>query len=199
MSSTSYFVYGSLVNPRARHKPLAAVPAVLRGWVRQWKHCIDSSSGKVCALTAGKKPGAEILGVVLMDDQADLGALDAREVGYRRIEVPVSIKNLVNGYEEKECFFYVSSPECYRSGNEEYPIWRSYLDCVLAGYWDLGGTVAVEEFCRSTEGWEVPILDDRCSPLYPRSIGLEKYQQAAIDDILAARGILARLTSLDLR
>jgi hypothetical protein len=40
------------------------------------------------------------------------------------------------------------------------------VDCALAGYIDVWGPEGASRFVTSTEGWNVPMLDDRADPKY---------------------------------
>ena len=190
------FAYGSLVNPRARQPGIRAVPAALLGWVRQWMHCVDTVHGKVCALTAVPDPKMEIQGLVLSHDDGNFAELDEREAGYFRAKVSARLLTPELGTENIDCFVYVGDKVHRQPGSYEFPIWRSYLDCVLAGYLGLKGRQSGEDFITSTQGWGVPILDDRPRPRYPRAVVITSAQLHEIDDILGEYGLLRNLIPL---
>ncbi len=185
------FGYGSLVNRHTRPAHTHARPARLSGWIRQWKHSIDLPFGKVCALTAEKRAGREIEGVLVLDQYDGLAAVDDRELGYRRerIELPEMEARTA----EMDIFIYVSAPEWNHWGSPEYPILRSYLDCVLAGYLEVWGREGAARFIKETEGWHVPILDDQAAPIYPRAVPIDRELRATIDGLLEENGIRATL------
>lgn len=190
------FAYGSLVNREARPPGIRAVPAALLGWVRQWMHCVDTAHGKVCALTVAPDPEMEIQGLVLIHDDGDFAELDEREAGYFRVKVSARLLARELGTENIDCFVYVGDTLHRQPGSYEFPIWRSYLDCVLAGYLGLKGRQAARDFITTTQGWGVPILDDRYRPRYPRAVVLTSAQLHEIDDILGENGLLRNLIPL---
>jgi cation transport protein ChaC len=178
------FAYGSLVNRHTRQNGVEAIPARLHGWVREWKHCVNTDHGGVCALTVTPDPAIEIRGVVLLWETARMKELDEREIGYSQVRVKVSLDVSTGRSQEADCILYVGRSDYYLPGSREFPIWRSYLDCILSGYLELGGRQAVEEFIASTRGWDTPILDDRQKPRYFRAVTLTSDQQSQIDEIL---------------
>ncbi|MDO8700376.1 MAG: hypothetical protein Q7J56_01845 [Deltaproteobacteria bacterium] len=56
--------------------------------------------------------------------------------------------------------------------------------------------LAVEDFITTTQGWGLPILDDRHRPRYPRAVFLTSAQLHEIDDILGEYGLLRNLVPL---
>jgi glutathione-specific gamma-glutamylcyclotransferase len=189
-NEVAYFGYGSLVNRHTRPAHTRARPARLAGWIRQWKHCIDLPFGKACALTAEKRAGCEIEGVLVLDHHDGLAAVDDREAGYRRERIELPEMEAPAG--EMDIFIYVSAPEWNHWGSAEYPILRSYVDCVLAGYLEVWGREGAAKFIKGTEGWGAPILDDRAAPRYPRAVPIDWGLRAAIDGLLEENGIRLR-------
>lgn len=184
-----YFAYGSLVNPATWPTDFDADPAVLHGWLRSWSHCIETESGKVCALAIVRRRHKAVRGV-LLTGRLSVEEMDRREIGYLRREVRVTCQRgqRLTG-KIVRASVYIGSPNHLRRGSREFPIWRSYLDCVLAGYYELGGRRAVAEFIASTEGWDVPILDDRKKPKYPRRSGASASALRIIDASMAEHGL----------
>lgn len=156
-------------------------------------HCIETPHGKICALTVAPDPRVAIAGLVLFHDIRGFDELDQRESGYSRGPVPARLDSPDHSTAGLGCFTYVGDPAHHRSGSNEFPIWRSYLDCVLAGYFELGGHWAMEDFIASTQGWDAPILDDRQTPLYPRAVALASDLERGIDETLAKHGLLKNL------
>ena len=179
-----YFGYGSLVNKDTRPVHTVATPTFVSGWIRQWKHCADTSFGKVCALTVARKEGASIQGVLIQDQKDKIADVDQREIGYRREAIGIRDESVKSHLVDMKTFIYVSDKKHHRWGNDEYPIYQSYLDCVLIGFMDVFGINGVENFVASTEGWDVPILNDRDSPKYPRAIQLNDAKRILIDDVI---------------
>jgi len=189
-NTIAYFAYGSLVNRHTRPLNTRAQPARLTGWVRQWKHCMETPSGKVCALSAAPRSGAEIEGVLVFDSRDNLAALDQREIDYRRVPIALPPADVAVPTAEMETFIYVSTGDQNRWGSAEYPIWRSYVDCVLAGYIDVWGAAGAARFIASTEGWDAPLLDDRANPRYPRAVVLSDAVRVTIDGLLERKRII---------
>jgi cation transport protein ChaC len=88
-----------------------------------------------------------------------------------------------------ESFTYISTPAAHRQGSRQFPIWRSYLECVLAGFLDLGGDAAARDFIVTTDGWEAPILDDRLAPKYMRAVRLSPPIQSNVDALIRSHGL----------
>ncbi len=169
------------------------MPGILPGWVRQWMHCIETPHGKICALTVAPDARVAIAGLVFFHNIRGLAELDQRESGYSRVQVPARLDSHDHSTAELDCFTYVGDSAHHRSGSNEFPIWRSYLDCVLAGYFQLGGPRAMEDFIASTQGWDTPILDDRRTPRYRRAVSLASDLERGIDETLAKHGLLKNL------
>ena len=184
MNNVAYFAYGSLVNRYTRAPHTEARPVRLAGWVRQWRHCIETPNGKVCALTVVPRADSELDGVLVVDHREALAEVDRREVGYRREAISGVLPEAGIADNSVETYIYVSNSESLRWGSEEYPIWLSYLECALAGYIDVWERAGAERFMSSTEGWQTPVLDDRAAPKYPRAVALDKPTQEIIDGLL---------------
>ena len=187
--SHAVFGYGSLVNPEARKATLRASPAELAGWTRQWMHRVETTKGDTCVLTVGRQQGSTLLGVVMAVNPNELADFDRRETGYKRQQVKVRLR--ASGAEQP-AWIYAGDAAYRQPATREGPIWLSYVDCVLAGYFELGGPAAVDAFITSTTGWDGPLRDDRSAPLYSRAVRLTSEQKQAIDEALARHGILER-------
>lgn len=125
MKDFVYFAYGSLVNRRTRPQQTRAEPARLAGWIRQWRLCLDTPRGGVCALTAERRSGGELEGVLVVDNDNGIVALDEREVGYRRQRVRPQRKAVPTV--EVEAEIYIS--------NGEYNRWAALLILFGAVIW----------------------------------------------------------------
>lgn len=190
------FVYGSLVNPLARPPDLRAVTAELVGWRRAWAHRIETPQGNVCGLTVALEEHATVKGIVLLHDGAEPFDFDEREIGYERVPVAVRLIGSESPGELTECFVYAGHERHRGCATREFPIWRSYLDCVALGFLHLGGVEALDEFISSTSGWDAPILDDRASPKYPRALTITAAQELLIEDALRRNGVPRNMLSL---
>ena len=109
LSRLAVFGYASLVSPAsASHtlgRPVAPIPARLRGWTRAWSLARDNrTSEKTFARPDGSEPayclglnleparaGPHPNGALIELDDAQLERLDLREIRYRRVEVTDSV------------------------------------------------------------------------------------------------------------
>ncbi len=176
MKTITYFGYGSLVNASTVPDNAEIVPGRLQGWIREWRVCgvWENGQGR-CALSVRQVPGAEIWGVMTREQQTRMDALNKRESRYEQIS---RIAGSFRCEAERkpgpdDLFLFKATPENERWGCEQHPILQSYLDCVLAGYHQIWGRDGVDHFFETTDGWHVPILADRKSPMYPRSVEIE--------------------------
>lgn len=188
MSATAYaqiFGYGSLVNRHTLRRGVGATTARIRDWRRSWSHCVTTENGNVCALTVTPSAGGEVAGVVVQERCDKLPELDAREIGYQRVRISlVEESPIVFARGDVDSFTYTSTPAAHRRGSRNFPIWLSYLECVLAGFLDLGGDVAAREFIATTDGWKTPIIDDRRTPKYMRAVQLSAKTRHEVDVLI---------------
>ncbi|MDQ0315965.1 gamma-glutamylcyclotransferase family protein [Amorphus orientalis] len=189
--SFHYFGYGSLVNAATRPQSQTVIPARLHGFRRAWRVSSRRSllSGN-CSLTiieAG--PDAVVKGVVAREERAHLATLDKRERHYDRLTVGPDLVALEADHAHPgETYVYRVKRRNDRYGSHRFPILLSYVDCVLQGYHAVYGEAGVRDFMQSTDGWHVPILDDRDAPRYPRAQTLTSQERALVDDALASVG-----------
>ena len=205
-----------------------AVPARLDGWHRCWGHraltnahtrseqtsSTDSMhtanhsgwtvlsvepKGVKAVLPAGS--AAAVDGMIVTVDSSELPALDAREKGYKRLELARSDFDFVHtGSVESDLastnpadcvaetvYMYVSEDQNAAYANAEFPLLQSYVDCVMAGFETEFGTEGLQRFIDSTLGWSAPMLEDRADPRYVRSVSLCTHQAKRYDDLLAER------------
>ncbi|MFB9885810.1 gamma-glutamylcyclotransferase family protein [Balneatrix alpica] len=174
-----YFGYGSLVNGDTRPRDTLASPYRLQGWKRQWRHRIMLAQGGHCALTVAPCATTSITGVLVQSPLVHLSALDERELGYNRIELPCASSNL-----GEPAYIYQSQTDYFDWADERHPILQSYVDVVVCGYLNTFGKEAAIDFIRTTEGWHCPVLNDRAAPRYPRAIQFKPGQQAQVDQLL---------------
>ncbi|MCV0429392.1 MAG: gamma-glutamylcyclotransferase [Roseibium sp.] len=194
----TYFGYGSLVNVDTIPENTEVTPGRLDGWVREWKVCGEGANGRGrCALSVRKKDGVEIRGVMAREPRTRLAELEQREKRYFKVEdIGTSFRCEAEGIPgPEELFLFKASPEHRRWGSETHPILQSYLDCVLAGFFRLWGEEGIDHFLQTTDGWHVPVLKDRTSPHYPRSVNLVPELADLVDQKL--REIGASFLSLD--
>ncbi len=197
--SITYFGYGSLVNRDTRPVNEQAAPATLYGWGRVWGHRVAPVISQLnpdglgcCSLSVEQltKPAAArlqqpfIRGVVVTMPASELEALNQREAGYDRVEVPASHFDLPAHVQAESILVYVSNEQHQGVANPQYPILQSYIDCVLAGYKQLFSHSGMLEFIDYTKGWGGVIENDRQRPRYPRAVSLEPDQLDEFDAVV---------------
>lgn len=179
MNNPYFFGYGSLVN-RATHTYPNAAHATAHGWQRAW---VDTAGHPYATLTAVKAPGGQIDGLIAEVPNADWVALDEREHAYDRIPDTANIKH-THEYADDIAIYAVPKTSMLQSGPRS-PILLSYLDVVLQGYLQEFGETGAQAFLETTNGWDVPVLNDRVAPIYPRHQLLSATQQQFVDAALA--------------
>lgn len=184
MQDPFFFGYGSLVN-RATHGYGPAYRARIRGWKRAWRH---SAARGVPFLTAMPCPDGEIDGLVAMVPGGDWQALDQREAGYKRQCAGPGLRPELAGKGVTAAQIYAVPADDWAAPDRDAPIWLSYVDVVLQGYLREFGEAGVREFMVTTEGWEIPIIDDRARPGYPRHQPVAPDERDWFDSLLAGIG-----------
>lgn len=167
-----FFGYGSLVN-RATHDYIDIRRTRVKGWARAWRH---TGLRDVAFLTAVPDPTGEIEGLSAAVPNADWAALDAREFAYDRIALKAMDDTMI----------YAIPDGKHAPASAAHPILLSYLDVVVQGYLNEFGEAGAALFFATTHGWDAPVLDDRCAPLYPRHQLLTREEARFVDDALEA-------------
>lgn len=175
MTYPSFFGYGSLVN-LATHDYASPQAASLRGWRRIWQ---GTSLREVAYLSVIRDKASTVKGVIAGVPEGDWAALDRREAAYQRHDVSHQVDHPL------PTAVYQVRPE-HVAPAHVHPILLSYLDVVAQGYLRMFGEDGVADFFRTTDGWGVPILDDRKDPIYPRHQQLCLDERLLVDDHLAA-------------
>lgn len=170
-----FFGYGSLVN-RATHDYPAAQPAQLHGWRRVW---VRTMQRDVVFLSVHRATGTSIGGLVAQMPGAEWAALDQRETGYDRICADGQVSPVV-----APVAVYQVPPACQSPGRD-HAILLSYLDVVVQGFLREFGEAGAEAFFATTDGWDIPVRDDRAAPLYPRAQVLTPQERSLTDRLLA--------------
>ena len=102
---------------------------------------------------------------------SDLAGLDQREQGYDRLTLPTDALTLhqdeFNLPADAEIYVYRSSAAQSAWADSDYPLITSYVHCVMDGFSALFGEAGLKRFMDTTEGWHLPLFDDRQEPLYP--------------------------------
>ncbi len=192
-SLVGYFGYGSLVNRETLRTGIVEhVPAILHGWRRHWQarpaeH--DPSAGEAIALlSVHRHASTSIHGALVIDHEARLPQVDAREAHYDR--VPVALSDIDQNHLSrlpKRLYVYVArcEPQC-----QNLPaLLQSYLDAVMAGFENLHGEGALRRFLATTTGFERRIIADRLAPKYPRAVQLDPQTARRYDLMLAEIGV----------
>jgi hypothetical protein len=173
-----FFGYGSLVN-RDTHLYRDCHRAELRGWRRAW---VRTAERETVFLSVRMDPESAIDGLIAAVPGADWAALDAREYGYARLSSGGAVQHPLDPAPEIE--HYAIPPENTHSEGDQV-ILLSYLDVVVQGFFREYGAEGVQRFFDTTDGWEVPVLNDRGNPRYPRHRTLTAEETALVDDHLA--------------
>lgn len=181
MTDPQFFGYGSLVN-LATHAYGDPRPARLTGWRRVWRH---STLRPVAFLSVEPDPESTITGVVAQVPGGDWAALDLREHAYLRRDVTHQISHPAP---HGPTAVYAVDSGLLAPPGTAHPILLSYIDVVVQGYLRLYGTEGAAHFFATTHGWNVPILNDRAAPRYPRSQTLDASETAIVDAALKTRG-----------
>jgi len=188
----SYFGYGSLVKASTLGKEARIVPGQLTGWVRAWRvRGLGQSGHGVCVLTVRAGGDQTIDGVMAVEPRHRLPDLEQREHKYDRVDgIGGKFRCDASGKAgPNDMFLFQAKNEHAAWGDEDHPILQSYLDCVLAGYFEIWGWEGVARFLDTTEGWHVPILPDRAAPRYGRAQVIGPELLEGIDAALAAHGV----------
>lgn len=176
----SVFGYGSLVNRGTLPEHVSATPATARGWRRAWRAASRVATWGGCAVSIHEAPGEEIDGLVVSFDDALWPVIEAREHRYVWFELP--------GFDERVIAFR-AAPEADRWGDREHPIHLTYLDAILQGFLREFGEEGARRFMTTTDGWHVPVLDDRDAPRYPRWQVLDARERDIVDALLVEWGV----------
>ena len=169
MSDPAFFGYGSLVN-LATHAYANPRPARLPGWRRVWQ---QTNLREAAFLSVVRDEESHLQGVLAEVPGADWALLDQREAAYQRHDVSDHVGRA------DTAVYQVKAEHALKGG--EHPILLSYLDVVVQGYHRMFGTEGVAHFFATTDGWHLPILDDRADPIYPRHQRLASEERALVD------------------
>ena len=182
MPDPFFFGYGSLVN-RATHDFANPQPATLKGWRRAWRH---TDLRPVAFLTAIPDPDCAIEGLIAQVPGADWEALDQREWAYDRVPATDAVAHRMKN--DIDVAVYSVPEGRHTKPTEAYPILLSYIDVVVQGYLREYGPDGAGRFFATTDGWDVPIINDRAEPRYPRHQQLSPSESEFVDDHLSRLG-----------
>ncbi len=178
MSDPAFFGYGSLVN-LATHDYGDPRPAVLHGWRRVWRR---TNLRKAAYLSVTPCARTSLHGVLAQVPGADWQALDQREAAYQRHDVSQTVHH--DGPKAPTAVYQVKP--VHVADAEDHPILLSYVDVVVQGYLRMHGHEGVAHFFDTTDGWDLPVLDDRAAPIYSRHQRLSAKERGLVDTHLAA-------------
>lgn len=183
-----YFGYGSLVNENTlRTKYIASIPAELKNWQRMWDIPAGVEIGPEtdALLTARPLSRSSTKGVIVFDLAKSLPEVDKREHNYDRKTIGHQDLNIATEFHDLECDFFVYEAHIRDDvPTNKPPISQSYLDAVLQGFLNIYGEAGVEDFVANTSNFHTPILQDRGTPRYPRSVSLSHRERELIDYFL---------------
>jgi len=191
----AYFGYGSLVNDRTRNLESFGLSGRLKGFRRQWR--MRSGYGDtgqpgnegVTALSVVRDDNAYCDGLLVFDHKDHLPQVDKRETNYDRLsldladfdcnfDIPAGV----------EAYIYIGQPHYTHWAEGAFPVLQSYIDAVMQGFLDKFGHAGLERFISETDGWRVPILQDRHNPIYPRPVLLNASEERLFDQLLQKVG-----------
>lgn len=191
----AYFGYGSLVNRTTlRTAYIDIFPAALNGWRRHWQgrtlaaRTIGEDMPDLTLLSVHRDDACAIQGAMVVDLLANLPAVDERESGYQRVALSRDQITVSAGASlPDELYVYVADvPEAEVGG--EFLL-QSYLDAVMQGFHTLYGPDGVRHFVETTKGFQRPVIQDRDTPVYPRSVILNDGEAELFDAALRTVGV----------
>jgi len=83
---------------------------------------------------------------------------------------------------------YAIPEGAHHDPGDDNPVLLSYIDVVVQGFLAEFGPDGARHFFDTTQGWHVPVLDDRAAPIYARAQGLDEAERAVVDEGLARVG-----------
>lgn len=178
-----FFGYGSLVN-RDTHEFEHARPATLTGWRRMWRH---TNLRKLAYLTVVPDASGSLDGLIAAVPGDDWAALDLREGAYERLPATHQVSHTLG--HQPEIAVYSIPDGKHVALSADHPVLLSYIDVVVQGYLREFGEAGAARFFTTTEGWDMPVLDDRAAPVYPRHKHLTRMETAFVDDQLSALAV----------
>lgn len=167
-----FFGYGSLVNT-ATHDYPEPQKAKLTGWRRVWR---QTDIRELAFLSVEPCEDSDLLGLTAEVPGTNWAALDQREFAYSRHD----ISHQIAPYQTQTAVYVVDQDVAGRA----HPILLSYLDVVVQGYLHQFGEDGAHHFFDTTHGWDIPILNDRAAPRYPRAQVLSPTERGLVDELL---------------
>lgn len=202
------FGYGSLIEraSRTRTNPdaIGAWPARISGYQRGWFHQFAKHVGSSCTyLGAVENERATINGVIYK--VGDFEKTKEREEGYTADPVKGKIEMLdgAGPWDRGEVYIFVSNPDDISKTKEPtpvFPIVQSYVDICVNGCLEIEALYRstpgfVQEFIKTTTGWNKYWVNDR---LYPRRPFIYAPRASDIDQALQTGNVLQYIQLHDL-
>jgi len=180
----AYFGYGSLVNRKTLPENIIdAIPVTLKGWRRHWQSRPNEKIGfgddhSIALLGIHPEPSSAIDGLLIIDRAENQEALDIREVSYQKIKIEkmdfIHNNNALSEYSNLNIYTYL--PPRVNKTAKSVKILRSYLNVVMQGFYREFDEAGVQRFLDSTDKFDLPIQEDRDTPLYPRNQKLTEFE-----------------------
>lgn len=186
-----YFGYGSLVNRATlRTEIVTAYPARLTGYRRVWRprpaHAPKFGGIGPAVLTSQRAEGVSIDGLLVIDKLKNLPDVDERENLYRRNDIATSDLAFANDAPALDFPLFVYEQDYEpEEGAAPSPILRSYLDAVMQGFLTVFGEEGLVRFISETDGFDLPIHEDRDDPVYPHPVRLADGEAEIFERVLA--------------
>ena len=166
------------------------------GYKRKWNFRSTTGFTALGVISAAEDNDTsdDINGVLFQIPHDEMSNFDRREVGYKRVAVPLKYLELhpdMSGTTQQAQFcigsndniwLYVPLPSQTMYADENHPLLQSYVDTVLQGCLEWGGERMAEEFILSTGGWSCFYLNDTPSSRRP---WLFRKQYTTIDQLLS--------------
>ena len=192
------FGYGSLMEKASRTrtnpKAIEARPARVSGYQRGWFHQFSNNVGFTCTyLGAFANAAATFNGVVY--EVEDFEKTKQRETGYTPAKVKVEMLDGHPWDPSKDVYIFVSDPSDISKTKEPtatLPMVESYVDICVTGCMEIEAQYPkahgfLQEFFKSTTGWNKHWVNDR---LYPRRPFIYQPNASDIDAALQKANLL---------
>lgn len=171
MNLNLIFAYGSLINAESRAKDGMSGegnPVKVVGIRRGWNQAI--SNPRVTALGVSENADSWCNGILVPLTKSELSGFDKREGagGYKRIRLEEGrIISLQKEFSGEKIWVYIG--EDSDPAASDAPIIQSYIDVIMSGCLSFGENFT-KKFVISTHNWDMPWIDDRLDPIYPRAM-----------------------------
>jgi hypothetical protein len=183
------FGYGSDLCLSLIPKHLSFQTATLEGWTKQWSYRStdrDNPEEKNTDLNIIPSDSGSVLGLLFTMTEEQLQEVMSREDGYQQSGVSIDGKLIDT---------FTADSKHRHLANKDFPIWLSYLDCVLLGAHHFYGFDGVQKVIESLG--ESPIYNDRDEPDSKKAIVLTSAEQRKLDWIVQSSSILLKIYEVE--